>query len=133
MAPTSKRNAEMIEREARSSAISAMSRVALKYRTTLSPQCLAEMLNAALSEIAMTPPFPSGLSKRQNDALNFIRSYAAENDGISPSFDDIREGLNLKSRSSVSRLVAELEQRGAIKRGGGFGRNIVLTNKDSRR
>lgn len=124
----------MISKESRSAALTAMSKVALRYRSSLSAPCLEAMLDAALNSVTNEKALsPTGLTRRQTDARDFIRRYAAENDGVSPSFDDIRAGLGLKSRSSVSRLVTELEQRGAIKRISGFGRNIVLAEPKIRK
>ncbi len=56
-----------------------------------------------------------GLTGRQNDCLIFIQGYVAEC-GKSPSYDEIADGLQLKSKSSVSRLVDALIDRGAVRR-----------------
>lgn len=58
----------------------------------------------------------SGLTARQRDALVFIQKYTAENEGISPSFDDIQTALGLGSKSGVHRIVTALEERGRIRR-----------------
>lgn len=57
-----------------------------------------------------------GLTKRQADALRFIREYMAQNDGVSPSYSEIAVGIGLshRSKSTVFRMVRELEQRGAV-------------------
>lgn len=58
----------------------------------------------------------SGLTARQRDALVFIQKYTTENDGIPPSFDDIKSALGLGSKSGVHRIVTALEERGRIRR-----------------
>jgi len=39
-----------------------------------------------------------------------------KNDGVSPSYDEMRVSLNLKSKSGIHRLISALEERGFIKR-----------------
>lgn len=56
-----------------------------------------------------------GLTHKQRDCLAFIRAYMAEH-GASPSFEEIREGLGLTSKSGVHRLLQALEERGRIRR-----------------
>lgn len=67
-----------------------------------------------------------GLTQRERDALDFITSYIGQH-RIAPSYDDIRAGLNLKSKSGVTRLIGALEERGHIARLHGHGRSIALT------
>lgn len=57
-----------------------------------------------------------GLTAKQQELLTYIESYLQENDGVSPSFDQMADALNLASKSGVHRLVCGLEQRGAIRR-----------------
>jgi repressor LexA len=47
--------------------------------------------------------------------LNFIDENTSQN-GISPSFDEMKEALNLKSKSGIHRLIMALEERGFIRR-----------------
>lgn len=54
-----------------------------------------------------------GLTKRQAQALAFIRSYIEAN-GYSPTYRDIQTALALRSKSGVHRLVHRLAERGAI-------------------
>ena len=56
-----------------------------------------------------------GLTRRQQDALNFLIDYHDEN-GIYPSCDEIKDGLELASKSGVHRLLTALEERGYIRR-----------------
>ena len=55
------------------------------------------------------------LTAKQRELLLFIDGRLKEN-GISPSFDEMREALDLKSKSGVHRLISALEERGFIRR-----------------
>jgi repressor LexA len=55
------------------------------------------------------------LTAKQRELLIFIRERLEES-GISPSFDEMREALDLKSKSGVHRLISALEERGFIRR-----------------
>ena len=55
------------------------------------------------------------LTAKQHDLLFFIDNRLKES-GISPSFDEMREALELKSKSGVHRLISALEERGFIRR-----------------
>lgn len=55
------------------------------------------------------------LTSKQHDLLRFIHQRLAAN-GVSPSFDEMREALDLKSKSGVHRLVSALEERQFIRR-----------------
>ena len=55
------------------------------------------------------------LTAKQRELLLFIDNRLKEN-GISPSFDEMREALDLKSKSGVHRLISALEERGFIRR-----------------
>jgi repressor LexA len=55
------------------------------------------------------------LTAKQRELLMFIRERLDES-GISPSFDEMREALELKSKSGVHRLISALEERGFIRR-----------------
>jgi repressor LexA len=55
------------------------------------------------------------LTAKQRELLLFIDSRLKES-GISPSFDEMREALALKSKSGVHRLISALEERGFIRR-----------------
>jgi len=55
------------------------------------------------------------LTAKQRELLIFIDSRLNE-DGVSPSFDEMREALDLKSKSGVHRLISALEERGFIRR-----------------
>ena len=55
------------------------------------------------------------LTAKQRELLLFIDTRLNES-GISPSFDEMREALDLKSKSGVHRLISALEERGFIRR-----------------
>lgn len=68
-----------------------------------------------------------GLTSRQNAALAFIRRHIADNDE-SPSYDQIADALDVKSKSTVVRLVAALEERGYIARLPRRARSIAIVD-----
>ena len=55
------------------------------------------------------------LTVKQHELLLFINRRLNEA-GVSPSFDEMREALDLKSKSGVHRLISALEERGFIRR-----------------
>ncbi len=55
------------------------------------------------------------LTAKQRELLLFIDSRLHDS-GVSPSFDEMREALSLKSKSGVHRLISALEERGFIRR-----------------
>jgi repressor LexA len=55
------------------------------------------------------------LTAKQHELLKFINQRLAS-EGVSPSFDEMREALDLKSKSGVHRLISALEERGFIRR-----------------
>lgn len=55
------------------------------------------------------------LTAKQRELLIFIDGRLRK-DGVSPSFDEMREALDLKSKSGVHRLISALEERGFIRR-----------------
>ncbi len=55
------------------------------------------------------------LTRKQRELLQFIQERLADT-GISPSFDEMKDALGLKSKSGVHRLITGLEERGFIRR-----------------
>ena len=55
------------------------------------------------------------LTSKQHELLNFIHERLSKS-GVSPSFDEMREALDLKSKSGVHRLISALEERQFIRR-----------------
>ena len=55
------------------------------------------------------------LTRKQRELLLFINRRLSEN-GASPSFDEMKDALGLRSKSGIHRLVTALEERGFIRR-----------------
>jgi len=55
------------------------------------------------------------LTPKQQELLSFIQTRLEEG-GVSPSFDEMKEALDLKSKSGVHRLISALEERNFIRR-----------------
>ena len=55
------------------------------------------------------------LTKKQKELFVYLTDYISSND-ISPSFEEMKNAVNLKSKSGIHRLITSLEQRGYIKR-----------------
>tara|TARA_Y100001970_G_C14244035_1_gene866824 strand:+ start:1250 stop:1891 length:642 start_codon:yes stop_codon:yes gene_type:complete len=55
------------------------------------------------------------LTKKQKELFEYLKDYISSND-ISPSFEEMKKAVNLKSKSGIHRLITSLEQRGYIKR-----------------
>ena len=55
------------------------------------------------------------LTRKQYELLMFINQRLAES-GVSPSFEEMKEALGLKSKSGIHRLISGLEERGFIRR-----------------
>jgi repressor LexA len=62
----------------------------------------------AKAEIAM-------LTKKQHELLRFIHERLKEQ-GVPPSFDEMKDALDLRSKSGIHRLIMALEERGFIRR-----------------
>jgi repressor LexA len=55
------------------------------------------------------------LTKKQHELLMFINRRLAAT-GVAPSFDEMKDALNLRSKSGIHRLISGLEERGFIRR-----------------
>ncbi len=55
------------------------------------------------------------LTRKQSELLRFIHERLRET-GVPPSFDEMKEALDLKSKSGIHRLITALEERGFIRR-----------------
>jgi len=55
------------------------------------------------------------LTRKQSDLLRFIHERLKET-GIPPSFDEMKDALDLRSKSGIHRLILALEERGFIRR-----------------
>lgn len=57
--------------------------------------------------------------------LNFIKKYVKKNNYY-PTYQEMADGLNFKSKNSVTVLIDKLEKKKVLKRLKGYRRNIVL-------
>lgn len=55
------------------------------------------------------------LTRKQLDLLEFIHSTTQQH-GVPPSFDEMKDALDLRSKSGIHRLITALEERGFIRR-----------------
>lgn len=55
------------------------------------------------------------LTRKQRDLLEFIHNRTRQ-DGVPPSFEEMKEALDLRSKSGIHRLITALEERGYIRR-----------------
>ena len=55
------------------------------------------------------------LTKKQNELLIYINQNLRET-GVAPSYEEMREALDLRSKSGIHRLINALEERGFIRR-----------------
>ncbi len=71
---------------------------------------------------------PLGMTQRQRDLLVFLVEYIDES-GLSPSYDEMCNALDLASKSGVSRILGGLESRGHIVRLPGSARSVGVSNR----
>ncbi|MDE2619143.1 MAG: transcriptional repressor LexA [Sphingomonadales bacterium] len=55
------------------------------------------------------------LTRKQHELIRFIQARLEET-GVSPSFEEMKDALDLRSKSGVHRLISALEERGFIRR-----------------
>ncbi len=55
------------------------------------------------------------LTRKQHELLSFIDQHLKET-GVSPSFEEMKEALTLRSKSGIHRLISALEERGFLRR-----------------
>src|ERR1700709_1572538 len=55
------------------------------------------------------------LTRKQSELLRFIHDRL-QAEGVPPSFDEMKDALDLRSKSGIHRLIMALEERGFIKR-----------------
>ena len=66
------------------------------------------------------------LTRKQRDLLAFIHRRV-QRDGVPPSFDEMKDALDLRSKSGIHRLITALEERGFIRRLAHRARAIEIT------
>ena len=70
------------------------------------------------------------LTKKQKELFDYLKEYMSNNQ-ISPSFEEMKEAVNLKSKSGIHRLISSLEERGFIKRLKHKARAMEIIDKNS--
>jgi repressor LexA len=80
-----------------------------------------------LRHISLFLRYNSGMSvtRRQKEVVDFISGFVEEN-GYSPSFDEIARGLNLKSLATVHKHVTNLQKKGLLERAHNRSRSIDI-------
>ena len=71
------------------------------------------------------------LTKKQKELYDYLKIYISSNQ-ISPSFEEMKSAVNLKSKSGIHRLITSLEERGFIKRLKHKARAMEIINKESK-
>jgi repressor LexA len=66
------------------------------------------------------------LTRKQHELLTFIDKHLRET-GFSPSFEEMKEALQLKSKSGIHRLISALEERGFLSRRHNRARALEVT------
>src|SRR5664279_1780603 len=67
------------------------------------------------SDLDAVPEGVLMLTKKQSELLRFINERLKEA-GVPPSFDEMKDALDLRSKSGIHRLITALEERGFIRR-----------------
>ena len=70
------------------------------------------------------------LTKKQKELYDYLKNYITNNQ-ISPSFEEMKSAVNLKSKSGIHRLITSLEERGFIKRLKHKARAMEIINKET--
>lgn len=66
------------------------------------------------------------LTVQQAKALRFIDSYVRAHEGVSPSYEEIKDHIGVKSKSNVNRIVTALKVRGFLRHGPNLSRNLEV-------
>lgn len=68
------------------------------------------------------------LTRKQADALAFIRDYIAISGGASPTYAEIAVGIGSQSKSHIGEILDALEGRDLIRRAAGKRRSVQLAD-----
>lgn len=68
------------------------------------------------------------LTKRQRDVLTMLYQHIST-EGYPPSFDELRQLLDVSSNQTITDMFTALEKKGVIKREGGSARGLTITRK----
>jgi len=66
------------------------------------------------------------LTPRQRECLEFIKAFIRDNDGLAPTFDQIKDGLAMSSKSGVYALIEALKTRGYVRAAYGRRRSLAV-------
>lgn len=72
------------------------------------------------------------MTPKQKAMLDFIRGYITAND-FSPSYDEIKAGVGLASKSGVHRTIEQLAAQGKIRRTAGRNRSLEVVGQQPSR
>lgn len=75
---------------------------------------LLSIVDREVAAASRWPGLYTGLTFQQAELLSFIREHVAK--GITPSFEEMKDAMGLKSKAGIHRLVSALEERGYISR-----------------
>lgn len=87
-----------------------------------------EFVARILMEVATPTAQVAGMTERQAAVLGFIRTFSDET-GFSPSYQQIADGLGLRSKSRICEAVTQLEERGLLHRLPGRARSITIVGR----
>ncbi len=79
---------------------------------------------------AKTVRRPMSMTAAMRDLYEFIKTYIEANNGVAPSFNEMKEFCGLASKSGVHRLITALEERGLIRRLPNRARAIVCIEQE---
>ena len=68
----------------------------------------------------------AGITWRQGQLVDFVRSYIADHRGVAPTMDEMAAAIGLKSKSGIARMIGELESRGVVTHIGRAKRSISI-------
>src|SRR4028118_1464395 len=71
------------------------------------------------------------LTRKQHELLLYIHKHLGDT-GVSPSFGEMKDALDLKSKSGVHRLISALEERGFIRRLANRARALAVLKRPER-
>ena len=72
------------------------------------------------------------MTKQQKKLFDFIQSRLSET-GVCPSFDEMKDALDLKSKSGIHRIISGLEERGLVARLHHRARSVFIVDPDKSR
>lgn len=83
-------------------------------------------LSLLFSFSSPTMTYKMALTRRQKEVLDFIAAYQVENNGVSPSYEEIAHGMNLASIATVYKHISALQTRNYLTRRDNQSRSLVV-------